>query len=61
MNQCFLFHKWLRWSEPDDVNVVRTHQELAGVQVALEKPLTYTEERQRRSCLRCGKIQERVI
>ena len=59
---CFLwFHKWLRWSEPETINVIEEYQTLGSVKVLLQKPREFTEERQRRSCYRCGKVEERVV
>lgn len=60
-NSCFIFHKWLRWSEPETVELTQTHQSLGSVKVLLEKPLVYNEKKQRRFCIQCGIVQERTV
>lgn len=47
------FHQWSPWSEPYDQPV-----ELVRRGVVIK---TYTAAYQRRTCLKCGKIQDREI
>lgn len=57
---CFFFHKWRKWD-----NYIETgHVTLHGFFVPKEERgqrMPYTQKRQRRECLRCGKHQDELI
>lgn len=46
-----IIHKWENWSEPFDVEIASLyHENQKGIRT-----------KQRRTCIKCGYIQERII
>ena len=50
-----IFHKWNRWSEPEEYQAV-------FIPAATGVPtLPYPKRRQRRTCATCGRVEERSL
>lgn len=61
-NSCFLwFHDWQKWGDIFETQFIETHERFGLVVVPLSQPVEYTEDRQQRTCNRCGQVQERTI
>ena len=52
--------RWAKW-EPYTGQFTRTAQVLRGVTVPLDRPVEYSEKRERRRCEVCGRTQDREI
>jgi len=50
---CFWGHKWGKWEQYE--------QPMMNVNYRTNKEINYFEKRQKRICLRCGKIQDNII
>ena len=48
-----IFHRWSLWSEPYDQEMALVYR---GTVIK-----TYTTKYQKRTCLKCGKVQDRQI
>lgn len=54
---CLMFHKWDKWATYTESGTM-----IGGVLSPMKgKAFRYTEIRQRRCCLRCGKIQDEWV
>lgn len=56
---CTLMHKWDRWEQ-----YIETGTEILGrlaPKAAQGQRVQYSEKRQRRTCIRCGKMQDELM
>lgn len=54
---CFIFHKWGKWEQFDDemIEIIS----FRGVEISKSEP--YIVRKQRKKCLKCGKVREKKI
>lgn len=53
--KCLLFHKWSEWEEYEKKEFVNTWIVNLGIATQVKVPVTY----KKRTCLRCGKVEDR--
>ena len=53
---CILFHKWNKWEVYNQPMVI-----IPGIMSKEKEPIEYSEQRMRRTCKKCGYIQNEKL
>jgi hypothetical protein len=54
-------HAWEPWGPVESEHFTMTHNHLAGLWIAADEPVHYSEQVQFRTCARCGESQRRKV